>query len=78
MKPKKEIVVKQDLEKPIPTEIIAKSITDIANGMKAINEGRLNSRALRILIHDETNVKLYEIDRILRCLSELKSLYLRR
>lgn len=79
MKTKKpvKVIVHQDPEKEIPVEILAKSISDIAKGMKQISESRLSKRALMLLIRDSSNVSLGEIERVLKSLDSLERVYLK-
>lgn len=50
----RQIVVKQDEKAPIATEVIASSIQAISEGMKALRSGRLNDRAIVLLVHAAT------------------------
>lgn len=49
---KKSIVVKQDPEAVVPTEILADAIVAIAAGVKKLRSGRLQDRTLYMLIAD--------------------------
>lgn len=44
--------VKQTPEKEVPTEVLATSITAIAEGVRKLRAGRLNDRALYLLVQD--------------------------
>lgn len=44
------VKVKQEPEKEVPTEILAESIVQIAQGVRALRKGRLNDSALFLLI----------------------------
>lgn len=46
----RKITVKQDPENEVPTEVLAKSIQDIAEGVRALRKGRLRDKALFLLI----------------------------
>jgi len=46
----RKLVLKQDAEKPVPVEIIADSIVSISDGLRKLRAGRLNDRALILLI----------------------------
>ena len=46
----RKIVVKQDAEKPVPIEVTAESIKAISDGIKKLRAGKLNERALLLLI----------------------------
>ena len=71
-------MVKQPVEgEEIPTEILASSIVAIAAGMKKIREGKLNNRALVLLIHDASGVGKPDIRNVLDTLESLETLYCR-
>jgi len=74
---KEKVIIKQNPEKPEPVEVLAESIKTISDGMKKIRAGRLNDRALTVLLKDATGVPLYEIKRILDGIEGLEALYLR-
>lgn len=46
----KKVVVKQDKDDPVETEVIARSIEAIAKGVQALQSTRLNDAALVLLI----------------------------
>lgn len=48
----RKVVVKQDAEKPVPTEVLAKDIRAIAQGMRALRRGPLKDSTLALLIND--------------------------
>lgn len=64
--------VKRNEENPEPIEIIAQSIIDIAEGMKKINESKLNRRALIVLLKDQTGLPGRDINLVLNSLAALK------
>lgn len=43
---------------PIAEEVLAKSVKDIADGVRALRSGRLNDRALILLIQNAAPAKL--------------------
>lgn len=51
---KSPVKVVQDISDPVPTEVLAKSIRDIAQGIRALRKGpnTLTDRALFLLIQD--------------------------
>lgn len=52
-----KVTVKQDEVKPVPVEVLADSIVAISDGVKKLRSGRLNDRALMLLIqHAAPNV----------------------
>lgn len=62
----------------IPAEILAKSIVEISEGMKRINETRLTRKALVALIHDNSKIAKSTIEIVLNNLESLEHNYLRR
>lgn len=48
--PKKKIIVTQDPTKPVPTEVLAKDIRAIAQGVRALRRGPLKDATLALLI----------------------------
>lgn len=54
----KKIIVKQELEKEVSTEVLADAILAISQGVKKLRGGKLNDNALFLLIqHAAPNVK---------------------
>ena len=47
-----KIVQSPEKEKEVPTEVLASSIKAIAEGVRKLRSGRLNDRALFLLIQD--------------------------
>lgn len=48
----RKVIVKQAEGKPeVTTEVLAQSIREIAEGMRSLRRGRLNDKALVLLIH---------------------------
>jgi hypothetical protein len=64
--------------KPVPTEIIAESIVEIAQGMKRFRAGRLNDRALVILLSAETGIGRGVIETVLKAMADLEEIYLNK
>lgn len=50
----KKVIVKQNPEAEVPTEVLADAIVAISAGMKKLRSGRLNDKALYLLIQDAT------------------------
>lgn len=46
------VAVKQVPDKEVPTEVLAESIIAIADGVRKLRGGRLNDRALFLLLQD--------------------------
>lgn len=90
MKQTKDIVVKNDSENTVPTEVIAESIVTIAEGMKKLRSGRLNDRALLLLIQhaapnlptngygNTAKVGMREIKAVIEGLESLEATFLKK
>jgi len=74
---KTKVIVTQDKEKPISVEIIASSIKQIAQHMRAIEKSSLNRRAILVLLKDCTGINMNEIEKVLDSLSALDKRYCR-
>jgi hypothetical protein len=74
---KTKIVKPVEPEKEIPTEILAESILELSEGIKKVRAGRLNDRALFILLRDATGVGINEIESIVDALENLDRRYLK-
>lgn len=48
----KTVVVKQNPDEEVPTEVLADAVVAISQGIKKLRSGRLNDRALVLLITD--------------------------
>lgn len=48
----KKIIVKQNPEAEVPTEVLAADIQAISQGIRKLRSGRLNERALLLLIQE--------------------------
>ncbi len=71
-------VIQKENAEPIATEVIAQSIVEISASMKRINEGRLNHRALVLLVSQSANVNKTEVEKVLSALSGLEATYLKK
>jgi len=69
---KNTITVKKDVENPEATEIIAKSIIDLANAVEKFNKGPLKERAIIILLQDITGMSIVNIKKVLAAIPQLK------
>lgn len=67
--------VLQDPEKPIATEIIAKSIVDLSAAAKKMLASGLTERAIIVLLQDHTKLGQTDIRTVLRALPELAATY---
>lgn len=78
MKMNNKVTVRQDETKPIPVEILASSIVEIAKGVKRINASALSRKALVVLLCDYTKYSKYQVEAVLRGLDELERMYLKK
>lgn len=74
----KSVKVVQEPEKEIPVEVIAKSIVEIAAGMKRINESRLTRDAIVTLIHEKSKVARSTVHIVLNNLDRLEETWLKK
>lgn len=82
----RKVLVKQDEKNEIPTEVIASAIVVIAEGMKKIRAGRLNEKAIELLVqHASTTTgypqrkpSLSEVRSVLNGLESLEKTYLKK
>jgi len=72
------ITVKKNMDNPEPVEIIAKSIMDLSDGFAKIQAGKLNRRALLLLLKDATGLPMSDIGKVLDAIPKLKELYLKK
>lgn len=75
----KKIVVKNEKPDQVPVEVLAQSITDVAEAAQKLLSGPLKKRAVMVLIKDACNarVSLGDIDLVLSVAADLKKYYLR-
>lgn len=71
----KQLVVKQDEEKPVTKEVLAKSIADIGIAMRHLRATGLNRTAILVLVKHRTNVPMGTIDAVIESLENLKRDY---
>lgn len=70
-------VIIQNPESPIPAEIIAQSIIDLAKAAKILSTTRLTRRAIVTLIHDNSCVGRRDIEMVLNNLEALEETWLK-
>ncbi len=79
---KSPVKVVQDITDPVPTEILAKAIRDIAVGIRALRKGpnTLTDRALFLLIKDcaPGNIGIKDIAAVFAAIDVLEKNYVRR
>lgn len=71
---------KIEVENPedIPTKIIADSIVEISSGVKRLRNGKLNEKALLILVAHASGMSQAVVKNVLNGLEDLQALYTRR
>lgn len=85
---KSTVTVKQPDTDEVPTEVLAESIITIAQGIRKLRNGRLNDRALFLLIQDaapsvgsrygRTPVSLKEIRAVIDGIDSLEATFIRK
>jgi hypothetical protein len=75
MMPKTKIL--QEPGKEVPTAVLAKSIEEIATGVRKIRSAGLNDRAIEVLLRDSSGVGIAEIQKVLSALENLDKRYLK-
>lgn len=82
----KQVVLKQDAEKIVPTEVLASSIEAIAAGVAKLRAGRLNDKALVLLIqhaapsvgrYPPRNITAKEVRAVMEGIESLEKTYLK-
>lgn len=77
-KTKPAVVLKQkNPDEPIPAEIIADSIVEIAAGMRRVVDTRLTRKAIVALIHEHSKVPRSTIETVLINLEYLETTWLK-
>lgn len=66
-----------DPNEEVPTEVMATAIRDIAEGTRKMLGGRLNKRAVLVLLKDATHESLETIERVLSAAGNLDKSYLK-
>lgn len=62
---------------PIPVEVLATSIRDLAHVMRFISATRLTRKALVVLIHDQSHIGKRDIEIVLNNLESLEKDWLK-
>lgn len=75
-----KVVVKQEPGNEVPTELIAHCILVIAEGVRKLRSGRLNDRALHLLIQHAApeSVSIRDIKAVFAGIEALEATYLRK
>jgi len=72
-----QITVKVDEQHPEPLQIIAKSIIDLSDAYKRIEDGPLKRNTIVVLLKDATGLPARDINKILDAVLKLKQYYLK-
>lgn len=75
---KVKLVVKQEEENAVPTEVMASAIIDISRGVKKLLHGRLNREAVVALIKDKSRIDKRVIELVLNNLEQLEETWTRK
>lgn len=72
-------IINNDKDNPIPVEIIAESIVQVAKGFQAMRNSKLSRRAIILLIKDSCpgNVPIADISNILDAAANLDKKYIK-
>lgn len=72
----RRVVIAPDPE--IPVEVLARSVRDIAEGMRKILDGRLNSNAIVLLVSEASGVGRKDVKAVLDATAALGERYLKK
>lgn len=72
----KKVIVTQKPGAEVPTEIIASSIKNISDGVRKIQGGRLNRKALLILLSHASGCSQKDCDAVVNAMGRLENIYL--
>lgn len=75
---KNKLIVKQDEQEPIPAEIMAQAIIEIAAAMEKLNNSGLKRKAIVALIHDTSGLGKRDIEMVLNNLEALRTTWCTR
>ena len=77
----KKVIVKRNEDSPEPVEIIAQSIIDLSNSVKRIMGGRLNRKAVVLLLQSAcgaTKITKWQVELVLESLEDLRAIYIKK
>lgn len=77
---RKQITVIQDKDNLVPTEVLAQEIQNISSGVRKLRQGRLNDRALLLLIQNSVpcSISIKTIRYVLDSIESLEQTYLKK
>lgn len=73
----KSVTIVKDKENPIGVEVLEQAIVNLSDGMKAIQNSRLTTKALVVLLHHATKVPQYQVESVLDALESIEKIYLK-
>lgn len=73
-----KVTIKQRPENPIPVEIMAEAVVEIASAMKVLERTRLSRKAVIALVHDSSGVPKRVIADVLDHLQNLEKNWLKK
>ena len=74
------IKIKKNEDKPEPIELLAQSVTQVAEGFKKLQNSPLTQRAIIVLLHDgigASNITKSQIKLVIEALPRLKAWYIK-
>jgi hypothetical protein len=74
----KKVIVKQEAEKPVETEVLAAAIVEIGKAAKRLAASSLNRKAVIVLLAHQTGLGMGTIKTVLEGIADLESTYLRK
>jgi hypothetical protein len=74
----KTLKVQQAPDKPVATEILAENIVALADGVRKLRSGRLNDKAIVLLLHHSCGVKMTDIKAVFHGIETLEATYLKK
>jgi hypothetical protein len=74
---RKQVVVKQDEQNQIKTEVLAQEIVNISRAMQSLNKSKLSRNAVLTLVKDQTNIPKHIINTVIDNLEDLEKNWLK-
>ena len=77
MKKEKLVVTQKESKEEITVEVLAQSIKDISDGVKKLRSGRLNDKAIILLIQKSSGVGAGTVKRVIDGMQSLEKEFLK-
>jgi hypothetical protein len=74
----RKVVIKQQPDDPVATEVIARAIIDISDSMKRLSTSGLKRKAIVALVHDTSGIRKGDIEIVLNNLEALRETWCSR